>query len=169
MSAKQKKDTPQREHDRWAAQRLAARRDYDKFVKVRAKLHEADVERKRQIKTVADFLKQVLPPTTTTTSSAQRDASHSQTEHGPPVKPDPPPRASPTKRRRLEYKTPTSREVVCETPTPQRLSIKRDGDDDDDVSTDDLRVEPEVIDYGASRVGALASPYVSPYLYETKK
>ena len=85
------------------------------------------------------------------------------------MKPDPPPRASPTKRRRLEYKTPTSREVVCETPTPQRLSIKRDGDDDDDVSTDDLRVEPEVIDYGAMRVGALASPFVSPYLYETKK
>jgi len=92
------------------------------------------------------------------------------------VKPDPPPpRAIPTKRRRLEYETPTSipsssREVVYETPTPQPLSIKRDGgDDDDDVSADDLRVEPEVIDYGAARVGALASPYVSPYLYETKK
>jgi len=46
-------------------------------------------------------------------------------------------------------------------------SIKRD--DDGDVSADDLRVEPDVIDYGATRVGALASPYVSPYLYETKK
>ena len=88
MKSKKKKDTPKREHDRWVAKRSAARRDYDKFVKVRAKLHEADVERKRQIKTVADFLKQVLPPTTTTTSSAQRDASHSQTEHGPPVKPN---------------------------------------------------------------------------------
>jgi len=90
IKSKKKKDTPQREQDRWAAQRLAARRDYDKFVKVRdydkfvkvrAKLHDADVKRKRRIKTVADFLKQVLPPTTT---SVQRDASHSQTEHGPP-------------------------------------------------------------------------------------
>jgi len=145
IKSKKKKDTPQSEHDRWAAQRLAARRDHEKSVKVRAKLHEADVKRKRQIKTVADFLKQVLPPTATSSSSAQRDASHSQTEHGPPVQPDPhPPRAIPTKRRRLEYKTPTSipsssREVVYETPTPQPLPIKRDGgDDDDDVSTDDL-------------------------------
>ena len=119
VKSTKKKDTPQREHDRWVAKRSAARRDY-KFVKVRAKLHEEDVKRKRQIKTVADFLKQ-------------------QTEHGAPVKPDPPPRAIPTKRHRLAYKTPTpstSRETVYETPTPQPLSIKRD-DDDDDVSTDD--------------------------------
>ena len=92
------------------------------------------------------------------------------------MKPDPPPRTIPTKRRRLEYKTPTSipstsREVVYETPTSQSQSIKRDDDDDDDddVSTDDQQIEPEVIDYGAKRVGAFASPYVSPYLYESKK
>ena len=47
IKSKKKKDTPQREHDRWAAQRLAARREYDKYVRVRAKLHEADVERDR--------------------------------------------------------------------------------------------------------------------------
>ena len=47
-------------------------------------------------------------------------------------------------------------------------SIKRD-DDDDYVSDDDLRVEPHVLDYGAMNVGALATPYVSPYLYESKK
>ena len=47
-------------------------------------------------------------------------------------------------------------------------SINRDVDDDD-VSTDDQQIEPDVIDYGALTVGALASPYVSPYLYETKK
>jgi len=51
------------------------------------------------------------------------------------VKPEPP-RAVPTKRRRLAYKTPTpipstSRDVVYETSTPL-LSIKRDVDDDDD-------------------------------------
>jgi len=51
IKSKKKKDTPQREHGRWVAQRSAARRDFDKYVKVRAKLHEADVERKRQIKT----------------------------------------------------------------------------------------------------------------------
>jgi len=163
IKSKKKKDTPRREHDMWVAKRSAARRDYGKFFKVRAKLHEADVERKRQIKTVADFLKQVLPPTTTS-SSAQRDASHSDTltDHGPPVKPEPPPRAIPTKRRPLAYKTPapipsTSRDVY-ETPTPQLQSIKGDVDDDDDVSTDDQQIEPDVIDYDALRVGVLASP-----------
>jgi len=93
-----------------------------------------------------------------------------------PVKPEPPPpRAIPTKRR-LSYETTTpppipstSRDVVYETPNPQPLSIKRDVDDDDYVSDDDLQVEPHVLDYGAMNVGALASPYVSTYLYESKK
>jgi len=166
IKAKRKKYSSQREHDRWVAKRYAARRgrDYDQWFKVRGKLHEADVERKNQIKTVADFLKQVLP---TSSSSAPRDASHSDTqiEHGPPVKPEPPPRTIPSKRRRLAFKTTTpipstSRDVVHETPTPQLLSIKRDVDDD--VSTDDQQIEPDMIDYGAMRVGALASPYVCP-------
>jgi len=155
----------QREHDSWVAKRFAARRgrDYDKWYKVRGKLHEEDIEKKNQIKTVADFLKQVLPAS---------PSSHTQTEDGPPVKPEPPlpPRASPTKRRHLAYETSTtpapipstSRDVVYETQTPQPLSIKRD--DDDYVSDGDLRVEPDVLDYGAMNVGALASPYVSPYL-----
>ena len=50
-------------------------------------------------------------------------------------------------------------------------SFKKDVDDDDDdyVSDGDLRVEPHVLDYGTMNVGDLASPYVSPYLYESKK
>jgi len=85
----------------------------------------------------------------------------------------PPPRAIPTKRRLAYETTPasipsTSRDVVYETPTPQPLSIKRDVDVMT-VSDDDLRVEPHVLDYGAMNVGALASAYVSPYLYESKK
>jgi len=85
IKMKRKEYSSQREHDRWVAKRSAARRgrDYDKWFKVRGKFHEVDVERKNQIKTVADFLKQVLP---TSPSSEQRDASHSdtQTEHGSP-------------------------------------------------------------------------------------
>ena len=150
---KTKKYSSQREHDRWVAKGSAARRgrDYDKWFKVRAKLREADVERKNQIKTVADLLKQVLPASP---SPEQRDASHSDTQTTwPPVKPEPPPhRAIPTKRRRLAFKTPTpipstSRDVVYETPTPQPLSIKRDDDNYDDVSTDDQQIELDVIDY----------------------
>ena len=47
IKSKKKKDTPRCEHDTWVAKRSAARRDYDKFFKVRARLHEADVERDR--------------------------------------------------------------------------------------------------------------------------
>ena len=67
----------QREHDSWVAKRFAARRgrDYDKWYKVRGKLHEEDIEKKNQIKTVADFLKQVLPAS---------PSSDTQTKHGPP-------------------------------------------------------------------------------------
>jgi len=46
-------------------------------------------------------------------------------------------------------------------------SIKRDVDDD--VSTDDQQIEREVLDFGAMTVGALATPYVLPYLYESKR
>ena len=178
IKTKKKKYSSQREHDRWVAKRSVARRghDNDKWFKVRDKLHEADVERKNQLKTVADFFKQVLPASP---SSAPRDASHSdtQTKHGPPVKTEPPlPRAIPTKRRRFSHTTPTpipstSSGVIYGTPTPLP-SIKRDvydDDDDDYVSADDLRVELHVLDYGAMNVGTLASPYVSPLLYEYKK
>jgi len=154
----------QREHDSWVAKRSAARRDrdYDKWCKVRGKLNKTDIERKNQLKTVADFLKQVLPAST---------SSDTQTEHGFPVIPEPslPPRAIPTKRQRLAYETTpapipsTSKDIVYETPTPQLLSIKRDVDDDDDyVSVGDLGVEPYVLEDCAMNVGALASLYVSP-------
>ena len=53
-------------------------------------------------------------------------------------------------------------------PLPTPHSIKRDVDDDD-ISTDDQQIEREVLDFGAMIVGALASPSVSPYLYESKR
>jgi len=86
------------------------------------------------------------------------------------TKSEPPP-AIPAKRR-IAYKTTpipsTSREVIYESSTPQP-SIKRDDDDDDYISTDYQRVEPSVLDYCAMTVGALARPYVSSYLYESKR
>ena len=63
IKTKKKKYSSQRAHDRWVAKRSEARRgrDYDKWMKVRGILHEADIERKNELKTVTDFLKQVLP------------------------------------------------------------------------------------------------------------
>jgi len=50
IKTKKNKYLSQREHDRWVAERFAARRgrDYDKWFKVRGKLHEEDIERKNQ-------------------------------------------------------------------------------------------------------------------------
>jgi len=79
IKSKKKNDTLQREHDRRVAQRSAARRDFDKYVKVRAKLHKANVERKRQIKTVADFLRKYYRPPPPP-PRPQLKASHSGTQ-----------------------------------------------------------------------------------------
>jgi len=66
----------------------------------------------------------------------------------------------------------TSSDVIYKTSTPQPSpSIeKRDDDDEDEyVGAEDARVEPHVLEFGAKTLGELASPYVSPYLYESKK
>jgi len=171
---KKKKDTARREHDRWVTKRSAARREYDKWFKVRVKLHEADVERMRQIKTVADLLKQVLPafpppPRRVIVSFWYADRTWSHKRY---IKSEPPPPATPAKRRIACKTAPissTSSDVLYETSTPPPTpSIKRDVDDDEDVSAHDQRVEPDVLECGARTLGELASPYVSPYLYESK-
>jgi hypothetical protein len=79
---KKNKYLSQRERDSRVSKRFAAKRgrDYDKWFKVRGKLNEEHIERKNQIKTVADFLKQVLPAS---------PSSDTQTENGHPVKPEP--------------------------------------------------------------------------------
>jgi len=103
-----------REYDRWVTARATARREYDKWFKVKAKLHEADVERKRQIKAVADFLKQVLP----TSSSPNLSASHvsTQTELGP---------ATPAKRniKSETPATPAKHHIQYKTPRRFRLNL----------------------------------------------
>ena len=62
----------------------------------------------------------------------------------------------------------TSSDVIYETSTPHSTE-KGDDDEDEDVGTEDPRVEPHVLEFGAKTLGELASPYVSPYLYESKR
>ena len=147
------KNAARDERDRWFKKRAKARSDYEKWLKMRDNLHEADVEKKRQMQTVADILKQVLP---SSSSPSLPPDSGTQIEPDPPkhIKPETPR----VKRRRISYKSAaipsTSSDVIYETPTPQP-SIKRDVDDDDYTSTDDMQVEPRVLDYGAmtGRIG----------------
>ena len=174
-----KKDAARHEYDKWVKARATARSEYDKWFKIRAKLHEADVKRKRQIKTVADFLKQVLPSSSSPTFDQNIKPDHDasplgvQTELGSAtpekrhIKSGSP--ATPAKRH-IAYETApipsTSSDVIYETSIPPPPSID---DDDDDVGSEDPRVEPHVLEFGAKTLGELASPYVSPYLYESKR
>jgi len=113
---------------------------------------------------VADFLKQVLPP-----SSSTSDASHSgtQAELGPAtpyIKSEPP--SAPAKPHIATPIPSTSSDVIYQTSTPPPPSIVK-GDDDEDG--DDVGAKPHVLEFGAKTLGELASPYVSPYVYESKR
>jgi len=122
-------------------------------------------------KDCSHFLKQVLPPSSTSDRHIKPDpvASHSgtQTELGP---------ATPVKRyiksEPPAYKTSpipsTSSDVIYETSTPPPPSIKK-GDDEDNYDDVDPQVAPHVQQNHATTLGELASPYVSPYLYESKR
>ena len=159
------------------AKKDTATQAYDKWVKVRSRLDEADVERKRLIHTIADSFKKVLPSSTFDQKVKPRlDALHSgtQTELLPP-----PPSPTPAKRHILFSETPkrarrseqhvfpsTSSDVIYESTTPPPIEIR--DDDDDDVETEDPGVEPEVLAFGQKTFGEVASPYVSPYVYRKR-
>jgi hypothetical protein len=69
-------------------------RAYDKWVKVRARLREADVQRERQIHTIAAFLKKVLPYSTFDLNVKPKfDVLLSGTQTGLLPPPPPPPTA----------------------------------------------------------------------------
>ena len=120
---------------------------YDKWVKVRGKIREDEIEREARVKEVADLLKSVLP-------------------HSSP----PPP---PVVHRRQT--TPTQTEVRVATPptvpvgdiyeTPKRRPDEDVDDDDDDVA-DGTAVEKDAQEYGREKFGAVAGSYLTPYLYK---
>ena len=126
-NTKNKKGTVKREYDRWVIARVTVRRVYDKWFKVKAKLHEADVERKRQIKTVADFLKQVQLASYSHNLGESHLGTQRELVPATPakryIKYEPP---APAAKHHIEYKTPPpipsiSSDVIYETPTPPPL------------------------------------------------
>ena len=116
---------------------------YDKWVKVRGKIREDELERKARVKAVADFLKSVLPRSS-------------------PPPPSPPPVVH------QRQTTPTQTEVRVATPptvpvgeiyeTPKR---RPDDDEDDDEGVDD---DEDVAD--AQEYGPVADSYLNPYLHK---
>jgi hypothetical protein len=129
---------------------------YDKWVKLRAQLHEADVQRERQINTIADLLKKVLPSSMFDQNLKPKlDALRSGTQTELLLSPPPTPakrhivfetpKRAPTARSEPYAFPSTSSEVIYETTTPPPIEIGDDDDDDAvDVGTDDPQISPQV-------------------------
>jgi len=130
---------------------------YDKWVKMRSEMQEADIDRKTLIQKIADFIKKVLP---------HSNALPEQTVAAPP--PPPPPEnpdfkseapASPSGTPFL----PREIESVFESPIKRSLST----DSEDEGAASYVPGESSVRAFSARHFGALASPYVSFYVYRT--
>ena len=137
---------------------------YDKWVKMRSEMQEADIERKTIIQKFADFLQKVLP---------NSNAHPIQTMAAPP--PPPPPSESPDARAVADIKTETTaspsgqpllpRESESLFASPMKRSLSTDSEDEGAASY--VPSESSVREFSARHFGAVASPYVSAYVYRT--
>jgi hypothetical protein len=111
---------------------------------MREKVEDAQVHRKTLINAFRDFLNQVLPDAKTKASiSPKLEKLHTATQSSPLR-----PLSSPATPGFRGF----SEEVIYETPTGP-LDPKAEGTE-------------EVLDFNTRNFGALASPYVSPYVYK---
>ena len=126
---------------------------YDRWVKLRGKIREDEIEREARVKAVADFLKSVLPqPPSTSLLPAEYTVPQRQTT------------PSQTKARIV---TPPTVPVGDIYETPKRPPS--DGgvvDDDDDDVADGTSVEKDAQEYVREKFGAVADLYLTPYLYK---
>jgi hypothetical protein len=114
---------------------------------MREKLEDAQIQRKTLINAFRDFLKQVLPDAKTKAAiSPKLEKLHTATQSSPLR-----PLSSPVTPGFRSF----SEELIYETPTrPVDPLPKAEG------------TEQEVLDFNTRNFGALASPYVSPYVYK---
>jgi pullulanase/glycogen debranching enzyme len=132
---------------------------YNKWLKIRENLQDAQVQRKTFINAFKDFLKQVLPDTKAKVEP-KLETLHSATQSSPPQ----PPR--PLSRRSVIRSPTTSKEVIYETSTKPKTFPKPSPSVEVEGYYEPL-IEQEVLDYNRKQFGVLASPYVSPYVYKT--
>jgi hypothetical protein len=138
---------------------------YDKWVAMRSEIAEAAVGRKALIKAIADFIKAVLPDTTlaqkATTPGSESAEEGTQTA-----------RKLTTSALRFEPLRSTSAGDVYETETSP-VSTRFAGpttlayDDDDDNRDTGAVSEDETHKFARRSFGAIASPYVSPYVHKS--
>ena len=150
---------------------------YDKWVAMRGKIAEAAVGRKALIKAIANFIKVVLPDTTLAQKvTTPRSESGTQTDMN--LATPPPPRSAPlpstSSAGDVVYETETSPFSAGFTRAHRPTALGYDDHNDDgytgavskDVDTGAVS-EGETRKYARKSFGAIASPYLSPYVHKS--
>jgi len=138
---------------------------YDKWVKMRHEMREADINRKALIQNIANFLQKVLPGNAPVKSKIIKPdftehppSTPDFTEHPPsPIHTDttsvwPSPASLPS----------TSHEIIYETP------IRSEEEEEMEVEGADYVSEPEVTEFSTKHFGSVASLYVSSYAFRDR-
>jgi len=135
---------------------------YDRWVKIRSEMQEADIDRKTLIQKITDFLQKVLP---------NSNALPKQTVAAAPPPPPPPPPESPDTQKDFKSEAPASpsgtpflprkSESLFESPIKRSLST----DSEDEGAASYVPGESSVREFSTRHFGAIASPYVSAYVH----
>jgi hypothetical protein len=129
---------------------------YDKWVNMRRHMEDEDIERKALIQKIGDFLQKVLPSSTTyagqTMAAPDTQADVFKSEAAPDT-------ASPSVTPFLSR----AHESVFASPIKRSLSM----DSNDEGASSYVPGESTVRAFSAEHFGAVASPYVSVYVYRT--
>ena len=130
---------------------------YDRWVKFRKNMGEADITRKARMKAIADFLQKVLPEPASSSSHTETDAKKKKKKQ--------PQRhfevGTQTEVEAIPSTSASTPEVLYETPKP-RFTIGEINDDDDEGDTRSSVSKRE-------NVGSIASPYILPYLSKSHR
>jgi len=132
---------------------------YDRWVKMRSEMQEADIDRKTLIQKIADFLQKVLP---------NSNAHVEQTMAAPPLPPESPDEQADFKSEAPAYPSCTpflSRDHESLFASPIKRPLSTDSDDEGAASY--VPGESKERAFSARHFGTVASPYVSAYINAT--
>jgi hypothetical protein len=140
--------------------------DYETWLKMRHKNREDEIRRDTQIKAIADFLQKVLPQgqplqQKSKNVSFKTEPGESRTESRRRLSFAPSPEAV---YESLPSTSTLPPDVLYETPK-STSSVEIQSDDDTDVSPE---IAEHVREFGRKHFGELASPYLTPYIYNKR-
>ena len=144
----------------WRRRVTEEQHPYDRWVKMRSEMQEADIDRKTLIHKNADFLQKILP---------SNNAHTEQTMAAPPSPPESPDAQEEFNSEDPAYPSgppflPRESESLFESPIKRSLST----DSEDEGAASHVPGESSVREFSTRHFGAIASPYVSAYVYRTR-